>query len=310
MLITESANLMLRVTSSGTLLPWIGPALRGLVAGRLKAHVCQHPRNERETQWQHCHGCPHQSTCAYARLYEPATENRDNLSEATRPIVLAPFYPTPQHVEPGMQFPLRIAIAGQVESYAYGILLEAIEDAGRKPGIGPDKVTFEVLAGEQHQLDFAPDHLPAKPDAIPGSIPRLGVGLVSPLFLSHRTRTANGSRGRRQENGCPKLVDFFRASARMLTQLFEQQGDVIDHDIASLDQAAASVETIDHCFESFHQPKWSSRGKQRYDLKGVVGGGVYQNVPLALLPWLLWGGRLYSSSHRVAGGGGWRIVMD
>jgi hypothetical protein len=44
--------------------------------------------------------------------------------------------------------------------------------------------------------------------------------------------------------------------------------------------------------------------------KAIVGGGVYADVPLSLLPWMLWAGRLHAGGHRVAGAGGWRLVLE
>ncbi|HID77193.1 MAG TPA: hypothetical protein EYP56_14515, partial [Planctomycetaceae bacterium] len=71
MWVSESYRLRLEIESAGSVLPWIGPALRGLVAGRLKAMVCRHPRPDREAHWQYCDGCPYLKQCAYGRLFEP-----------------------------------------------------------------------------------------------------------------------------------------------------------------------------------------------------------------------------------------------
>ena len=44
--------------------------------------------------------------------------------------------------------------------------------------------------------------------------------------------------------------------------------------------------------------------------RGGHSGGLYGDVPWSLVPWLLWGGRLHVGSHRIAGAGGWRLVLD
>ena len=315
MQVTTASDLILHITKPGELLPWIGPALRGLVAGRLKAMVCQQPRTERDTRWKHCTGCQHAARCAYARLYEPEAIGNEHggLSRSpARPVVLAPYFPTPEYVDVGDVIPLRLLLVGQVESLALDDMLTAVADVGRKPGIGPDEVTFELEPVPVQQLRLQPGHLPVAVDAVSDVVPRLGIGLVSPLFISHRPMTPRGeARGARKTIYCPSLIELFRASARVLDQLFRQQGnEAIDADLPDLEQAAECVELLDHCYEPFRQTKWSNRNKQRYELDGVVGGGVYRDVPWALVPWLLWGGRLHTAGHRVAGAGGWRLVMD
>jgi hypothetical protein len=70
------------------------------------------------------------------------------------------------------------------------------------------------------------------------------------------------------------------------------------------------VRLIDHCFERFRQTRWSNRKGANYEIEGASGGGVYADVPAALLPWLVWAGRFHVGAHRIAGAGGWRLVLD
>ncbi|MCR4414892.1 MAG: hypothetical protein NUV77_20940, partial [Thermoguttaceae bacterium] len=98
--------------------------------------------------------------------------------------------------------------------------------------------------------------------------------------------------------------------ARVLSGLFSLGGQPLAADFKALKAAAQNVRLVEHCYQPFHQPKWSSRSEQRFTLRGVIGGGVYADVPWALVPWMLWGGRFHVGPHRVAGAGGWRLVLD
>src|SRR5580704_6724988 len=62
---------VLRIARGGRLVPWLGPALRGLAGGRLRARVCRQPVGEQFGKWEHCRGCPLMSGCAYGETLEP-----------------------------------------------------------------------------------------------------------------------------------------------------------------------------------------------------------------------------------------------
>lgn len=62
-------------------------------------------------------------------------------------------------------------------------------------------------------------------------------------------------------------------------------------------------------WEPFRQRHRSNRRGQSYDLVGVSGGAVFGPVPLCLVPWLLWGGRLGVGEHRVCGAGCWQVTL-
>jgi hypothetical protein len=107
----------------------------------------------------------------------------------------------------------------------------------------------------------------------------------------------------------PSLADLVRASLRTVSDLFRLYGQPVEADFRGLADAAREVKLLDHCYEPFEQERNSSRSG-RFTTRGAVGGGVYADVPMGLLPWLLWGGRLHVGTHRVAGAGGWRLVLD
>jgi hypothetical protein len=303
---------MLRLSSSGHLLPWIGPALRGLVAERFKEAVCRQPAELRASRWKVCKGCPFLAECAYGELFEPDPPADADVfqgqEESVRPVVLAPYFPVPTEAQRGLEIPLRIVLVGPHAGDDAKPLLQMIANVGGQRGLGPDHVTFDVLpnngsdcrTGELRAAD-----LPAHPAAVSGVLPRVGIGLVAPLLLRSRQDD-----GRRRANVCPELVDLVRPALRTISHLFRLYGEPLEADFRALKAAAEGIRLVEHCYEPFQQRKWSSRTEHRFCIHGVVGGGVYADVPLALLPWLVWGGRLHVGNHRVAGAGGWRVVLD
>ncbi len=362
-----SVQTTLELTQGGTLLPWLGPALRGLVARRLKERICRWPPEVRATRWVHCAGCPYLQECPYGELFEPETPSSAvrlgsqgtpvrfaGQEDAVRPLILAPYYPLPERVPMGLRVPLRITLlhsgrrhlewllaalrdVGQTKRFAPGApaadnpsLLPANApfasgssnpalfsephaegtETWRDPhsvrgGIGPDHIGFRLHEGARAGGELSPADLPPTPHALPGFVPRLGVGLLSPLFLYTRD-----GRGRRRVLAVPQFADLFLAATRVLSGLFALAGQPLAADFKALKEAARQVPLVEHCYQPFRQAKWSSRSEQRFLLQGAVGGGVYGNVPWALVPWMLWGGRFHVGPHRVAGAGGWRLVLD
>jgi hypothetical protein len=206
-----------------------------------------------------------------------------------------------------LEVPVRVVTVGEEAARHAPSLLEALAEAGGRAGLGEGRVTFEL--GARHDRPpvegvLRAEDLPTTPDALRGRLPRVGVGLVAPLFLTRR-----GPCGREPVLR-PEFADLLRSALRGIGELFHLYGEPLEADFRALKEAAESVPLLEHCYELFAQPKWSSRGGQRYQLRGVVGGAVYSNVPLSLLPWLLWGGRFHVGGHRVAGAGGWRFVLD
>lgn len=313
MIVAIYDQLNVRVSRSGTLLPWIGPALRGLVAERFKDAVCQQPVADRRARWKKCAGCEFLPECSYGRTFEPdppaGAKVFQGQGDAARPLVLAPYFPLPERVPRGLEIPLRVVLCGRHAQEDLGALLEMVDYVGRRIGVGPEHVKFELAAGNgsvSSQSELTAGDLPVHPDAVAGTLPRVGIGLTAPLFL--RSKNENG---KRRANTCPQFSDLLRASLRTVGQLFRLYGEPLDDvDFVALKAAAEQVRMVEHCYEPFKQRKWSSRSEQRFCIHGVVGGGVYENVPLALLPWLTWGGRLHVGNHRVAGAGGWRVVLD
>ena len=126
----------LRLTSPGRLLPWLGPALHGLVAKRFKESVCRFPLAEQQTTWLHCKGCPHMASCPYGQTFEadpPASAQVfAGQDDGTRPIVVAPYFPLPERGRPGMVVPVRATFFGSNAAAHVGRFWDTVEAAGRR----------------------------------------------------------------------------------------------------------------------------------------------------------------------------------
>lgn len=297
----------LRTQPNGRLLPWLGPALRGVTAATLKERVCQHPPVERATRWRYCTGCPHQSKCSYGLTYEPDPPGDRTFSgrdHASRAVVLAPEI-IPRHRHWDGRLPFELLLLGQDAIEHRQELLDSLAAAGEFRGLGLDGHRFglvEVEPPEHGQI--SQNSLPAHPDARSGVLDRLTVHLSSPLFL----RTP-GFDGHRSHVAKPQFSDMFRASMRNLATLFSLYAQPLEVDFAALKFAAEQVQCGQHAYTQFRQHRSSNRTRQRFELRGVLGKAVFHNVPWSLIPWIYWGGRFHVGQHRVCGAGGWSLEL-
>jgi cytidine deaminase len=297
----------LRFTSPGRLLPWPGPALRGLLARPFKASVCRQTPAEQETVWRYCRGCPHMAGCPYGQTLEPdpppGAPVFPGQEQAVRPLVLAPPYPAPARVGPGDGFPLTVTFIGEAAIGHAGRVWEALAVAGADPrgGLDPDRTTFHL--GPSSEVEGpGPVRLPLAPDDGPGLVSKVRVRLTGPLFLRER-----GPDGRRGHLRVPAFADLLRAALRTLGGLFAVYNRPLPAAFARLKEAAGAVPLRESHFADFYQHHWSNRQEQGRPLHGVVGAGVYGPVLAVLLPWLAWGGRVHVGTDRVAGAGGWEV---
>ena len=275
------ANLGLRLTRPGRLVPWLGFALRGLVALRFKRAVCRQPPHEQETRWRFCTGCPYLADCPYGATFEPAlpadAARHVGQDDAPRPVVLAPYFPVPERSVVGLTVPVRLTAVGDTAIAHLTPLVAALAEAGRA-GLGPDAVAYEVVwpdGGTPRTAELRSEDLPPHPDALPGWLPRVGVGLTAPLFLRRDEKPLAAP---------PTLAELLRASLRALGRLFSLYGSPLLADFTALRSAAEGVRLAESCYERFAQEKQTSRGRQRFWVQGLAGGGVYEDVPLSLLP--------------------------
>ena len=139
-------------------------------------------------------------------------------------------------------------------------------------------------------------------------LPWVRLELTSPLFLKEG---ALGQEGRPVRN--PGFGHLLRASLRVVGRafaVFSEESLEEQVDFAGLKAAAERVSTETAAWETFHQSHHSRRGRSRYELAGLIGSAVFSDVPVQMLPWLVWGGRLGVGEHRVAGAGTWRLVAQ
>src|SRR5207247_2239575 len=137
MLTVLQTNRFLVLTRPGRLLPWLGPALRGLVAGRFKEQVCRHSPAEQRTRWRYCKGCPHLTACPYGLTLEagppPGAVPFRGQEDAARPVVLAPAFPTPGRADIGLEIPVGATFVGPAAARQAGLFWEAAAAAGADP---------------------------------------------------------------------------------------------------------------------------------------------------------------------------------
>lgn len=296
----------IRLARSGRLQPWLGPAIRGLTGGRLKAMTCRHSVAEQVTQWIHCTGCPLQVGCAYGQTMEPDPPSGLRLppgqEQTTRPIVFDPYFPLTEMAEVGDTFPLRIIFIGQNAMEHWEDVWESLRIGGADLGLGlgEDHLPFDVLEqNEPDQREVVQLPLLATEEE---DITEVEVELTSPLFLNQRQSD------KRMPVFDPTFADLLRAGLRTLGPLHKLYGQALPEEVfARIKTAAEQVPTVSVHLSQFQQQKWSHRSRERFVLHGVVGQWRFGPVPRWLVPWLEWAGRLHVGTHRVAGAGGWRV---
>lgn len=306
-LLIERRDLVLELRSPGRLVPWLGPAVRGITALRYRAATCRQPQAEWSTRWKHCRGCTHLPTCGYGIAFEPEATSEPNApnaiaatttTDAVRRIVIAPAFPALVAAQRGQTLKVRITSIGEGPSATVPGIIDALAEAGRRDGLGPDRVRFALPDPRPIPVAIRVDQsrLPSL-DAPAASLPRLTIDLDGPLFLRERE-----SRERRVVLE-PDFQAFLRHSIRIVREFFPG----LAADGAAAEAAAARVATVASSLEPFQQEKASRRTFQRFQMHGVVGSCSFAEVPASFLPWLTLAGMLHVGGHRVAGAGGWSI---
>lgn len=307
MLTVLSTQRTIRLARHGRLLPWLGPAFRGLTGGRLKAQVCGHSVADQLAQWVHCRGCPIMAGCQYGETFEPDPPAAIHLAmgkeDPARPIVFAPQFPLPERGEAGQQFDMRIVFIGSTAIVHAADVWEMVRVGGADLGLGlgDDHIPFDVLGDPSTDVRDV-FHLPLEPDG-DATIQELTIRLTAPLMLMTRDGT------RKILNMQPTFGDLTRAALRILGPLHRLYGEPLpEHVFLRVKAAGESVPTVRTAFTGYTQPKWSHRTKEHFELRGIVGHATYGPVPSWLAPWLKLAGQLHVGTHRVAGAGGWHIV--
>lgn len=293
---------LLRLTRPGRLLPWLGPALRGLLGHRLRDWVCRCDTADGANKVLHREGCAYGETLEATPKTPVATVRGQE--DGFRPLVIAPVFPAPSRGVRGLEVPVRISFIGESAARWAGVVWSALDAAGRDPAAGfdPDRTTFEIAPLMDDRL--VQMNLPLRPEAVAGAAPRLRVDLTAPLFLREEHE-----RGKHRLIEAPTFADLFRASLRVLGGMNALYARPLDADFGGLKALAEQVPAGKSDYRGFRQPRHSNRTGHRGVLRGAVGWGEYRDVPLSLVPWLVWGGAVHAGPHRVAGAGGWDVKV-
>jgi len=308
LVILETTRL-LRFARHGRLLPWLGPALRGLAGGRLRASACVLPVIEQIGARKYCAGCLHMAGCSYGETYEPDPAPGLHLAmgweNTARPLVVAPAFPLPDTAEPGMAVQVNIVFIGRAAAGHVDKVWEALRIGGADAaiGLGDDHVLFDI---ESNPDPVLPEEVQLPFDASKDDswAPLVRVELSSPLFVNEA-----GPNGRKRAVLDPTFGQLVRAGLRVLGPLHKLYAEPLpDHVFGYVKTAAETVPTIHAAFHEFRQSKWSHRSKDKFEMRGAIGWAEYGPVPGWLLPWLTWAGRVHVGTHRITGAGGWRVL--
>jgi hypothetical protein len=310
MLSVLETNRIIRLRDNGHLLPWLGPALRGLSSKVFKTKVCRHPLPLLDTTWRYCKGCPHLYECPYGLTVEgePAADRPRfrGQEDGMRPMVISPEFPLPREGKKGFEFRLTVLFIGPSATSQADAWWTSFVEVGRDPALGlePSRTTFDVFPSHDNQ-DHAKEwdvNLPLHPEASSEIIPNVTVELTTPLMLR-----AEDERGHHQLVESPTFADLFRAGLRLIGGLCTGYGEPLEADFTSLKDAALKVPTVRACYRRFTQAKSSTRSGQKAKIRATLGHATFANVPQPLLPWLKLAGKLHIGPHRIAGAGSWRV---
>jgi hypothetical protein len=191
----DVATFLIEFQSSGRLMPWLGPAVRGVVAGRFRERHCVLPLAEQAGRWRRCRGCRHLRDCAYGSIFEPDEQVLQRVAasatgdhDVPRCVVLAPAFPAPVRAERGLRLPVSIVAIGAAARASFAEVAEVLGEAGRAGVFGTDRLRFAVVKrrGAPMQLSLDAAGLPDGSGEPCGVVPRVRVTLTSPLFLRDR----------------------------------------------------------------------------------------------------------------------------
>lgn len=313
----------LQVLNSGQLVPWLGPALRGLVLQPMRDQLCQLNDQERQERRaalprpdteNYCLGCMKNASCQYGRVFEPdrliiAGRVSKGMREGLRGVSIAPAFPVRCDASRGDSFLLRLMGIGSISAPMMELTTEAIDALGSTVGLGPSHVKVRLLRAEAQVRTWQLDHRTLPRTVTRDTVPWLKIVLETPLFL--KGPSANGRRftGRRQEP--PTLAILLRESIRTVRRALDEYSNAqpMEFDPGELLQAAAATRQDQQDWEIFEQSRISARQQSRWQPSGWVGSVTYSDVPLALIPWLIWGGRLGIGDARNCGAGLWHTVL-
>jgi hypothetical protein len=283
----------------------------------------------------YCRGCSLNQSCRYGRVLEPYREGlraeeqnkmegaeegrgRAGAREGLRGLTIAPVFPAPETATVGQILRLRVLGLGSENKGLMRDALHVLHQQGQQAGLGPDRVKLQLQPNslQLQQSVISASELPTEPGS--GVVPSVRLHLETPLLLREskdKTGKRTGARGRRyltQIEPADSLPTLLRDSIRTVRRALEEYGSTrqwFDFDPGPLLAAAAEVPCERFEWETIKQQRFSARRDQRWEVTGWQGYATYRNVPVGILPWLIWGGRLGVGDSRNCGGGLWHLVL-
>lgn len=309
----DVATMLIDFQSSGRLLPWIGPALRGIVAGRFRERHCRLSLAEQAGRWRRCRGCVHLPGCAYGRTFEPDEQIVPLRSpgdgpplDVPRTIVLSPTFPAPVRAARGLRLPFSVVAIGAAARESLDEIVQVLGDAGAAGVFGSDRLRFVIVdRGAPLRLSLDAASLPDGESGGDGRVSRVRLTLTSPLFLRDRD-----PHGRPIPCRAPSLHRLVRAAVDTVAAIAFAHAVPVGGNTRGLVALSRDVHAIATDWRPFDQEKHSNRSRSRFDAQGVVGEAEFADVPRAVLPWLALAGQLHVGGHRVAGAGAWRLDVS
>lgn len=233
-------------------------------------------------------------------------------SEATdgiRPIILSPgviqtgrsrtSWPV---VEPGHRIPLQIMLVGRAVDQLDEVM-NALRTGLQRDGLrlGRSAVRCEVEFESSRQVhQLVPDELEATLEEPALTVPRLTVQLTTPLRLKYAHQWLDK----------PTFSQLVAASIRVVLRMANWAGEPFRADTECLVEAAERVTCLKTDFFEFDRVAAASHKNQRQKFNAIWGSATFAEVPLNLIPWLVWGGRFHIGDRRAAGAGGFEITLD
>jgi hypothetical protein len=313
----------------GVLLPWLGNAIRGLLLFPLRQKWCLLNSEElrlreagiKGTGNFYCQGCYRNAECLYGRIFEPDRKIIDGrvengMREGLRAITIAPQFPFPERSQPNQTWTLRILAAGDSTLGVLPTMLEVLSDLGESTGLGSvPRARFSIdpkSIAYSHRVLCQGD-LPTT--VCNGIVPLVTIDFITPYFTRNRGEKPNFATLIRESIRTVRraLHEWSSISeTRISHQPSDNSGDsskTNPWNTAELIHASEQVQIVDEQIQFFQQGRTSARQQAKWTTTGWVGQARFRNVPISLLPWLVWGGILGVGESRNTGAGLWSVNL-
>lgn len=326
-------HLPVEFVTEGTLQPWLGPAVRGMVLRPLMEQMCildsqdraiRLARMQHEIEPRYCQGCERNAECSYGRIWEPDRKlidgfvrggMRDGLRALTiGAIPLSSALSSP--LKPQLAT-LRVLAAGEFAIGKLDTVVDMVSEQGVSVGLGRESIRFRVISQsvsvEDCPLDF--DKLPLEPDR--ETVPEVTLDLQTPLLLKiaeRQEKFASSSNSHRSFSSRFTFRDLLSNSVRTVRRAINEFADSEwsrSTNLSCLFEGLDSIELSETGLKPFSQSRTSLRKNgAKWDLNGFQGQVTCHDINAAFLPWLRWAGVLGVGDSRNCSAGVWKMVLS